>query len=59
MSALYVIVSHGSCVINGLGQVKVYSDKAQAETHLDNMATNGQRVDGYQVREVHLVGSGE
>jgi hypothetical protein len=56
VSALFVIVNYGTCIVNGLGQVMVYSDQAQAERERALMAiNNGSRANGYEVREVHLV----
>lgn len=59
---MFVIVSYGQCVINGLNQVKVYESKKDAETMLAQLALAKPReADGFNVREVHLVktGSGE
>lgn len=56
----YVIVSSGHCVINGLGQVKVFESKKDAQTLLAQLSLAKPReADGFTVREVHLVKEGE
>jgi hypothetical protein len=58
VSALYVIASHGRCVINGLGEVKVFENEGLAQGMLDSMLEDGVNADGYWVQRVHLVKDG-
>ena len=56
---MFVIVSYGQCVINGLGQVKVFESEKDARTLLAQLALAKPREsDGFQVREVHLIKEG-
>jgi hypothetical protein len=52
---LYVIASSGHCVINGLGQVKVYDSQELADEMLANMTANGANTAGFTVQAVHLI----
>ena len=57
---LYVITASGHCVINGLGQVKVFESEKDARTLLAQLSLAKPReADGFTVREVHLVKEGE
>ena len=57
---MYVIASSGHCVINGLGEVKVYDSKKDAQTMLARLRLAKPREsDGFTVQEVHLIKEGE
>lgn len=56
---LCVIASSGHCVINGLGEVKVYENRELADEMLANMTANGANTDGFTVQYVQLVKEGE
>ena len=58
MSNFYVIAGHGHCVINGLGQVKVFESEGLALGMLDEMLEEGTNMDGYRVQKVHFVKEG-
>jgi hypothetical protein len=56
---MYVIASAGHCVINGLGQVKVYDSKKDAETMLAQLwLAKPREADSFTVQEVHLIKEG-
>ena len=55
----YVIASAGHCVINGLGQVKVYDSRELADKMLANMTANGANTAGFTVQYVQLIKEGE
>lgn len=55
MRPLYVIANNGTCVVNGLWEVKVYENRYQAEQALANMEANGDSRPGTRVQAVQLV----
>jgi hypothetical protein len=55
---MYVIATTGHCVINGLGQVKVFEDREDAEKRLEYLVS--ERGDfGFRVQEIQIVKKGE
>lgn len=53
---MYVITNSGNCVINGLGEVKVFESEKDARTQLAQLwLAKPRESDGYEVRKVHLV----
>lgn len=57
---MYVIMNHGLCVINGLGQVMVFESHDDATLAGARMIMEGKReVLDYRVKKVHYVKEGE
>lgn len=57
---MYVIMNHGHCVINGLGQVMVFESHDDATLTGARMIMDGKReVLDYRVKEVHYVKEGD
>ena len=55
---MYVIASHGHCVINGFREVLVYESREDAEREwIGLMSTHGDQ--GFTVQEVRLISKGE
>lgn len=51
---MYVITDCGSCVINGLGQVKVFRTIESAIETYDAMVADGKDMESFKVREVYI-----
>jgi hypothetical protein len=58
VSALYVIASRGHCVINGLGEVKVFESFDDAVIFGASMIAEGKDLGSFRVQKVHLVKEG-
>lgn len=57
---MYVITNNGRCVINGLGQVKVFESFDDATLNGAQMILEGKKtILDFRVQEVHYVKEGE